>query len=498
MRLIITSFIFSIIFSSVNAQGSSPFKRTHKKFLDTRTTDLRHLGQGGITPTPFKTQLSDIDIISDREFFLSSLLKKRSSFGLINSTIRPDSNFENIGSSATFQSDVIYLDSIISYADLSITGINTSTLDITRSHLRNIIGQRFGGALNVVKVTVDNLWITNSNLKLDLNSITSSKEKFLVEITDSKIRRFVCGTLARKNIFRFVRDTIMDFQVSSINSRVTSLYFNNCYIDGNFYFDSQLYDSTSLICTFMNCSFGPNASLNFYGGTVTSVFSGCNKFAKPLSVYSSMPRARIFCQNSQIENIDFDYVGDFYLANDTTVDNDNLPAPIIVFSEENILSNYERLLSKYKTEKKSLSAKNIDLEYIRYKASKGNFIDRCLYIADNVYWLHGYKKLRVFLWTIGFVLIFWVFNLITVKKFGMIYPVTHVNWHDQFQTRKPKRYKFFRSIRTLLFTAVLFFSFHLNFDKLKQQTNGYMAWILFQYIVGVLSLFFIFNAVVKL
>lgn len=506
MRITLTIIICFLVFTVKSQKSDLPptYKKSKKYFFDARKTQFLPIKK---TINPPIIEVSDYDIISPYYFSIPNIFNssiKGISFKRCN--IYPDSAHElgsNYGGDRYV--DFIRIDSIKYQGELGFIRLNSMyASEISNSDIRKIeIFDNNTAWLFSNIECAELIRIEQSKGYLNFQNIFSKSKPVEIDINESVIPDFTYNVGNQKNVeMLFAEDTIKQLFISDFDSTERLyLHFTNCYIDGYFTIAGTKDNKTNVTCVFHNCEFGSNLRV-LYGANGSIEFHDCNRFSNKIKLVAyDNKKISVRCENTKLEYINFDYLGRFKLENDLTIKVDS-NARFVYFksddSDEVSLSNYETLLSKYKGEGKFSSYKNLDLQYRAYKAKKGGFIDRIIYYLDKVYWLHGYKKGRVFQWTLVLVLIFWIFNLITVKKFGIIYPVTHVNWHDQFQTRKPRRYKFFRAIRTLLFTAILFFSFHLNFDKLKQQTNGYMAWILFQYIIGVLSLFFIFNAVVKL
>jgi hypothetical protein len=54
-----------------------------------------------------------------------------------------------------------------------------------------------------------------------------------------------------------------------------------------------------------------------------------------------------------------------------------------------------------------------------------------------------------------------------------------------------------RMIYALVFTSFIFFSLRIDFDKLKYANTKYLAAFFVQYIVGLICLFFLVNAIFK-
>jgi hypothetical protein len=63
----------------------------------------------------------------------------------------------------------------------------------------------------------------------------------------------------------------------------------------------------------------------------------------------------------------------------------------------------------------------------------------------------------------------------------------HLNWKDKFQF----------IVKGFIFTSLIFFSLRINFEKLSYNTTKGLVWFFFQYIVGLVCLFFLVNYILK-
>ncbi len=237
---------------------------------------------------------------------------------------------------------------------------------------------------------------------------------------------------------------------------------------------------------FESCTFGPSASL-FNLKVDTIVFKNCNNIPHPLFLTSdtSKTEIRIELINSNVNNIRFDYTDRFKLFFDKNV------------SEETKNNTYQSLFAKYKAEGKPQNLEKIDIEYKRY-LYKSNWTSWPIWLMDYLWWRYGYSKWLVIAWSFLFIGIFFFYNYKNWEGMRKIYGVFDKEdlsllgvGQNAIRLRK-------KIIYVLLFTSFIFFSIRVDFDKLKYANNKYLILFFTQYIVGLICLFFLANAIFKL
>ncbi len=117
---------------------------------------------------------------------------------------------------------------------------------------------------------------------------------------------------------------------------------------------------------------------------------------------------------------------------------------------------------------------------------------------DYIWWRYGYSKWLVILWTFVFLVLFFNYNYKNWDGMRRIYGVFD---KDELavlsKLDKNKRNKR-KAAFVLLYTSFIFFSLRIDFDKLKYANTKYLTAFFTQYVVGLICLFFLANAIFKL
>jgi hypothetical protein len=158
---------------------------------------------------------------------------------------------------------------------------------------------------------------------------------------------------------------------------------------------------------------------------------------------------------------------------------------------------YETLLSKFKNEGKKDSYERLDIEYHRFKAAKGDRLDRVANWAQAVWWNYGYSKWLVWLWTLLFLGIFFLFNARYWPGMQEVYPIAQ-EYPFVVRRERPLRYRALELLRVFLYTVYVFFSIKLDPGKMKVTNPWLVGCFFFQWLVGLWCLFFIVNALLKI
>jgi hypothetical protein len=251
--------------------------------------------------------------------------------------------------------------------------------------------------------------------------------------------------------------------------------FQNCHIDADFIFFQEIPNS---IFTFDKCSFGLNAYLGEMWATRIN-FINCLNIPQqiPLGLFSRNPKVLTSFINTDVDKFRMNLNSNVKFVFDSG------------YGKDVIHNSYQRLLNKFSSEGKPDSYKNVDIQFQQYKnGSFQNFLQRN-------WWYYGYRKYYVWSWTLGFLISFFIFNVIFWKQMQKEYPVI-----SDYKKRKHenKLINMFREGFVIsLFTIYVFFSLRISLDKLKFEKVRFVAAFFIQYAVGLWCLFFIFRAVLK-
>ncbi len=250
--------------------------------------------------------------------------------------------------------------------------------------------------------------------------------------------------------------------------KIEELTFVNCHLNGPFITAFEKGKSVKII-RFNSCTFSKDCKL-FDLSADTVEFDNCLNIEKQLymSGDSSLRQITLKLYNTEVTNINFNYYGEFKLFEGA--------------GPENVKSNYENLLVKFEQEHKKTSFRNVDIAYSRYKYGK------VISFFNWIWWDFGYNRWQIIWWTIAFLLFFTVFNYFGWKMVYKTYPFE--NEDDHRSARVP--------FNVLVYTALVFFSLRINFERLSFKSASWLAYILLQYVIGLICLFFIANAILKI
>lgn len=272
------------------------------------------------------------------------------------------------------------------------------------------------------------------------------------------------------------------------DSTLFELEFSGCYINAPILVLSKFAKRFSI--SFTDCRFGPNAFLNVPGDNLE--FADCGKL--PTTLNLSLSKFTDTCwiafSSTDFSDLPFTYEPRFHLKFQKNASAD-IYGPV-----------YENLLAKFKKESKSDSYQRLDIEYREYRAIQGTMLDRFLSWWDCTWWNYGYTKGRVFGWTIFFLVIFTGSNFLLWRKMQRLYAIGEDNRIvDRINRRRVfsnlgNRRKF---VYSLIYTSYIFFSIKLDFSKLKLSNSslGLIIFFFFQYLGGLICLYFILNYLLK-
>jgi hypothetical protein len=156
---------------------------------------------------------------------------------------------------------------------------------------------------------------------------------------------------------------------------------------------------------------------------------------------------------------------------------------------------YQRLLSKFKTEGKDLSYKFLDIDYRLWDAKDKSYFGRLGVRLDRVWWNFGYSKGRIVAWTFLFLTIFCFFNLWLWEKMQAVYPI--IAKTEASDNQKSFKQKLRKLVKVIVFTSLIFFSLKVDFDKLSFKSSRLLFYFFIQYMIGLVCVFFIVNAILK-
>lgn len=328
------------------------------------------------------------------------------------------------------------------------------------------------------------LEIKNIKGILSLDSIQSMDDSLQISIDSSSltlIEKF--RVLTKFADVTFSNDSLLDNTIFYNWGRLDTkmnVTFHDCYINTMFAVNEP---TNNISITFDNCEFGPKT---FFLLTIKAIaFKNCHRFSKPIYLgFSQNSTTTLDFEQSDLNNINFSFTSHMGITQD--------------YWNNDGFNLYDELLAKFEREGKSSSYKNLMIQYKQFKYSNLYFGDVYNFF-DKYWWNYGFSKLRIIAWTCLFLIIFFIGNVFarkTINNYYTILPKGQVGYY--YITQKRFRYYFNFLIRIFFFTVFIFFTFKLNIERLSIQTTRFMAWIFLQYFIGLVCLFFLFNAVLKL
>jgi hypothetical protein len=147
----------------------------------------------------------------------------------------------------------------------------------------------------------------------------------------------------------------------------------------------------------------------------------------------------------------------------------------------------------------------LDIEYRQFKFHHGPKllgilnIGPLLNILNNVWWYYGYNKELVFVWAIGFWVLFSLVNLKVYPKFSeSVYAIPFLEkLETSLLTGVKKRLFYFLQVVT--YTAIVFFGLKMDVAKFKKGVVREHPWLfiylMFVYVLGLVCLGFIVNII---
>lgn len=261
--------------------------------------------------------------------------------------------------------------------------------------------------------------------------------------------------------------------------------FSNCDIDASVI---NVRGQRSLAYVFDKCSFGSKADLSSLSFD-TLVITNCTRIASDL--YLDMPRnhdAYFSVFNSDLKKIHFEYGSHLHFIPDLNT----------ALSRDQVRNAYAELLSKFKTEGRTESFEKLDVEFEQWKYRQRGWSGAVMNFVDRVWWYYGYRKAYVLLWTLAFLLLFSIINFFLWNDLRKTYPIIEEEKASYYERANNKRPWLAKVINVLIVTFYIYFSFKIEFNKISYKHTRILAYFFFQYIVGIICIFFILNYMLKI
>lgn len=380
--------------------------------------------------------------------------------------------------------------------------MNFENCTIIKSEIRNIYPPLFDKdvVVNFDSCKLDNAIISNCHSDLsflfdtiqnkttvqycDLNNLICAtlfeNDSSLFSIYSSKLRSTTFFNLGGCN-YLFNRDSILDeLEFIDLDTAVNTqhfglIIFNSCFINSRFLIISRMKSKSTII--FNNCSFGNSFSLDSLN-LQRLVFKNC-VFAANLDIEKNCSNPLILeLDEVDINKMNFSYTG-------------NISFNVGNVSLEKGMVMYQKLLEKYHSSGMTFSYQNLDIEYKKYVYAKQGFPNSVIGFISKVWWFYGYKKHLVVFWIFFFITVFSVINRFFWKEVNLTYPIFHDN-----NTLVPSN-PIFILTQVIVFTLSVFFSIKIDVGIVNFAKPRFVLFLAFQYLIGLVCVLFLVNAVLK-
>lgn len=157
---------------------------------------------------------------------------------------------------------------------------------------------------------------------------------------------------------------------------------------------------------------------------------------------------------------------------------------------------YQALIDRYKMQGKSESYRNVDIQHKVYKYSDIKILGPALDQLSSWWWDYGHSRGLILRNTLILLGIFLLINTFLIKKLLAFYPIIDVATLNEKRSAGVIFVKNFVNI--FIFTLYIFFSLNIDLEKLDSKKTTLMVYFFFQYFIGLICLFFLFNTVLKI
>ncbi|HEY9001264.1 MAG TPA: hypothetical protein VIM89_07915 [Mucilaginibacter sp.] len=335
----------------------------------------------------------------------------------------------------------------------------------------NVSGDTIVSEVQIMKSKYNKVEVSGNVFRKDtarIDVMNSSIQNLFFEGNNAKVLNayFMEDTLGMAN---FSANYIADVNV---NHKINEVNFFHCQLNNWLMTDiTKLPGSRSI--RFNQCSFGKESGLLGISAD-TIEFKSCVHIEHGMflqGIDKEEPTILKF-YNTDLTNIEFDYDSRYKLYES--------PYP------ELNRSIYEQLLVKFQNEKKLNSYERVDKEYFQSRHSW--FVNELSFI----WWDYSYNKWRIIIWTIFFLLLFTLWNYGNWEKLILIYPI------KKSADISASASEYEKIIKIFVYTSFIFFSIKVDFEKLSFKSTKWLVYFFLQYIIGLICLFFIANAILKL
>jgi hypothetical protein len=157
-----------------------------------------------------------------------------------------------------------------------------------------------------------------------------------------------------------------------------------------------------------------------------------------------------------------------------------------------VSATYESLLNNFKKNGFTESYRQLDIEYKEWQSKS----DITLVLSDW-WWKFGYEKWRILLITLLLIIVFSILNYIFFKKLQTVYPIEKLN--DNYIYYSNSKWIVFlkKYFASLIYTGLIFFRFSIDFKNINFKSFRCVAFLILQYVIGLVCTGFLINWILK-
>ncbi|MEE9553918.1 MAG: hypothetical protein V3W18_06430 [candidate division Zixibacteria bacterium] len=163
-------------------------------------------------------------------------------------------------------------------------------------------------------------------------------------------------------------------------------------------------------------------------------------------------------------------------------------------------SVYESVLKKLQDDGFMDSYRILDINYREFKYRHEGGLN--WYVANTfhrLWWNYAYSKELIFLWTLGFLLLFSTLNINFYRRLSEdVYAIPFLGEWDNDSMRWPKSWIYYW-LQVVTYTSIIFFGLKMDISKFKQgviRSHPFLfAYLMFIYVLGLVCMGFIVNII---
>ena len=183
------------------------------------------------------------------------------------------------------------------------------------------------------------------------------------------------------------------------------------------------------------------------------------------------------------------------------------PTSINQTEYERLTNVYEGLLKNFKDHGYRTSYETLDKEYQAFKDMQNPdaTVWKRILNQANFYWNnYGYNKERIWLYTLGFFLFFYLINVFWLQRLAtQVFPIAAISdrmttnvYLQSYALRKLHMFLWYRCTYAFYYTALIFFGLKVSTDQLNFDRPLSVFYIFLQYTLGLICLGYLANFII--